>query len=74
MLFNGAKRFEAISVEGHPWNSLVIFSKSVYWSSMRSRFNFLSVYSSGGHLVQQTGWVLAILVAGHLRNIPVQLF
>ena len=31
-------------------------------------------YSSGGHLVQRSGTVWAVLVEGHLRNIPVKLF
>ena len=29
-----------------------------------------SIFSSGGHFVQRSGTVLAILVEGHLSNIP----
>ena len=32
-----------------------------------------SIFSSGGHLVQRSGMVSAILVDSHLRNIPVKL-
>ena len=35
---------------------------------------FFSVFSSGGHLVQWSGTVWAILAEGHLGNIPVNLF
>ena len=37
-------------------------------------FNGFSTFSSGGHLVQQRGTILAILVEGHPRNISVKLF
>ena len=33
-----------------------------------------SSLNSGGHFVQQSGAILAILVEGHSRNIPVKLF
>ena len=33
-----------------------------------------SIFSSGGHLVQWSRTVWAILVDSHLRNIPVKLF
>ena len=36
-------------------------------------FKSLSVFSSGGHFVQQSGTILAILVEGHSRNISVKL-
>ena len=32
---------------------------------------FICIYSPGGHFVQQSGTVLAILVDSHLRNISV---
>ena len=35
---------------------------------------FSSVFSSGGHFVQPSGTILAILVKGHKRNISVKLF
>ena len=37
-------------------------------------FKVFSVFSSGGHLVQQSRTVWAILVDSHIRNIPVKLF
>ena len=37
-------------------------------------FKGFSIFSSGGHLVQWSGTVRAILVDSHLRNIPVKLF
>ena len=36
--------------------------------------SFFSIFSSGSHFVQPSGTILAILVEGHLRNIPVKLF
>ena len=35
---------------------------------------FISSFSSGGHLVQWSRTILAILVQGHERNISVKLF
>ena len=37
-------------------------------------FTGFSIFSSGGHLVQRSGTIWAILVDSHLRNIPVKLF
>ena len=37
-------------------------------------FKGFSIFRSGGHFVQQSGTVLAILVKGHQRNISVKLF
>ena len=37
-------------------------------------YSFFSIFSSGGHFVQQSRNILAILVKGHPRNIPVKLF
>ena len=48
-----------------------IISKSVQQFRSRSFEDFFSIYSPGGHFVQQSGTVLAILVDSHLRNIPV---
>ena len=39
-----------------------------------SFYQFFSIFSSGGHFVQQSRTILAILVRGHPRNIPVKLF
>ena len=54
------------------WNQII--SKSVHWLSRRSPLKLFSIYSPGGHFVQQSGTVRAIFVDSHLRNIPVQLF
>ena len=35
-------------------------------------FEVFSIFSSGGHLVQQSRTVIAILVKGHLGHIPVK--
>ena len=35
-------------------------------------FKDFSIFSSGGHLVYQSGTILAILVASHLGNIPMK--
>ena len=37
-------------------------------------FKDFSTFSSGGHFVQLSGTILAILVEGHVRNISVKLF
>ena len=37
-------------------------------------FKGFSIFNSGGHFVKQSGTILAILVEGHSRNIPVKLF
>ena len=33
-----------------------------------------SIFSSGGHFIQRSGTILAILVEGHPRNISVNYF
>ena len=35
-------------------------------------FKDFSIFSSGGHLVYQSGTILAILVGSHLGNIPME--
>ena len=37
-------------------------------------FKGFSIFSSGGHFVQRSGSILAILIEGHPRNISVKLF
>ena len=37
-------------------------------------FKGFSFFTTGGHFVQWSETILAILVEGHLRNIPVKLF
>ena len=51
-----------------------IILKSAHWPWRRCRFKSFSIFSSGGHFVQQIRTILAILVKGHPRNIPVKLF
>ena len=51
-----------------------IISKSANWPWRRCRFKSFSIFSSGGHFVQRSRTILAILVKGHPRNIPVKLF
>ena len=51
-----------------------IILKSMHWLRRRSCLKVFSIFSSGSHLVQQSGTVGAILVDSHLRNIPVKLF
>ena len=51
-----------------------IILKSAHWRRRRCRLTVFSIFSSGGNFVQWSGTILAILVEGHLRNIPVILF
>ena len=51
------------------WNQII--SKSVHRFSRRSRLKLFSIYSPGGHFVQQSEAVWAFFVDSHLRNIPV---
>ena len=37
-------------------------------------FKGFSIFSSGGHFVQWSGTIFAVLVEGHPRNISVKLF
>ena len=47
-----------------------IILKSGHWPSRRC----FSTFSSGGHFVQWSVTILAILIEGHLRNLSVKLF
>ena len=51
-----------------------IISKSAHWPWRRCCFMGFSIFSSGGHFVQQSETILAILVEGHPQNISVKLF
>ena len=44
---------------------------SIYALVKEKSFKGFSIFSSGSHLVPRSGIVLAILVEGHPRNIPV---
>ena len=48
-----------------------IILKSVHWFRRRSCFKHFSIYNPGGHFVQRSVTVCAILVEGHLRNMHV---
>ena len=51
-----------------------IISKYVHRFSKRSRLKLFSIYSPGGHFVQQSRTIWAILVEGKPRNISVIFF
>ena len=51
------------------WNQII--SKSVLRFSRRNLLKLFSIYSPGGHFVQQSRTVWAVFVDSHLRNIPV---
>ena len=40
--------------------------------SFYANYSRFSIFSSGGHFVHRSGTVLAILVEGHLSNIPMK--
>ena len=40
--------------------------------SFKANYSRFSIFSSGGHFVHQSKTVLAILVEGHLSNIPMK--
>ena len=46
----------------------------MHWLRKEKLFKGFSIFSSGGHLVQRSWTIWAILVDSHLRNIPVKLF
>ena len=41
--------------------------------AFKANYSLFSIFSSGGHFVNQSETVLAILVQGHLSNIPMKL-
>ena len=51
-----------------------IILKSTHRPWRICRFTSFSIFSSGGHFVQLSRTILAILVKIHPRNIPVKLF
>ena len=40
--------------------------------SFKANYSRFSIFSSGGHLVYRSGTIFAILVEGHLSNIPMK--
>ena len=55
-------------------HSCEIILKSAHWPRRRCRLKGFSIFSFEGHFVQRSRTILAILVKGHPRNIPVKLF
>ena len=75
MLFNRAEQFEQFWCLVTQETVLWLVLKSVHWFSRRRCWKlFFSIYSSVGHLFQQSEMVWAISVEGHLTSIPVYLF
>ena len=66
----------AILVGNHLGNIPMKFKS--HWPRVREELAFsanysrFSIFSSGGHFVQRSETVLAILVEGHLSNIPMK--
>ena len=54
--------------------SCEIISKSVHRFSRRSCLKLFSIYSPGGHFVQRSRTILAIMVEGKPSNISMKLF
>ena len=70
------KTIFAILVGSHLGNIPMKFES--YWPKVQEELAFnanyssLSIFSSGGHFVHWSKTVLAILVEGHLSNIPMK--
>ena len=66
----------AILVESHIGNFPMKFEsrwpKGSGGVSFKANYSRFSILSSGGHFVLQSETVLAILVEGHLSNIPMK--
>ena len=50
--------------------------KSDHWIRRRGHLKvvFCSIFSFGGHFVQRSGTIVAILIVSYPRNIPMKLF
>ena len=76
-MFIGAERFLAFLLGSHLGNIPLKFES--HWPkgsggvSFYGNYSRFSIFSTGGHFVPQSGTVLAILVEGHLSNIPMKL-
>ena len=68
--------FLAILVESHLGNIPMKFES--HWPmgsgalAFKANYSQFSIFSSGGHFVHQSKTILAILVEGHLSNIPMK--
>ena len=75
ILFNVAEPFEQFWLRDTQETFLYNYFKINQLVQVKKSFKgFFSIFSSGGHLVQQSGTVRAILVESHPRNLPVKLF
>ena len=65
----------AILVGSHPGNIPVKFES--HWPkkeelAFKANYSQFSIFSSGGHFVHRSKTLFAILVEGHLSNIPMK--
>ena len=74
ILFNVAESFEQFWLRVTQETFLYNYFKIDLLVQEKKSIKVFSIFSSGGHLVQWSGTVSAILVDSHLRNIPVKLF
>ena len=74
ILFNVAESFEKFWWRVTQETFLYNYFQINAWVNEEKPFKGFSIFSSGYQLVQQSRMVRAILVEGHLRNIPGKLF
>ena len=74
ILFNIAKSFGQFWWRVTQETFLYNYYKIHHLVQEKKSFKGVSIFSSGGHLVQQSGMVSAILVEGHPKNLLVELF
>ena len=74
ILFNVAESFEQFLEKVTQETFLYNHFKIHLLVQEKKSFKGFSILSSGGHLVQRSKTVCAILVEGHPRNLPVKLF
>ena len=74
ILFNIAEPFEQFWERVTQETSLHNYLKIHLLVQEKKSFKGFPIFSSGGHLVQGSRTVSAILVEGHSRNLPVKFF
>ena len=76
VLFSGADPLWQFGKRSSKKHFCEIDLKSAYWPWRRCCLTgfFFGFFCSGGHFVQQSRTILAVLVEGHPRNISVELF
>ena len=74
ILFNRADQFEQFWWTVTLGTFLYNYFKINALVKEEKSFKGFSIFSSGGHLVQRSGRLRAILVDSHLWNLPVKLF